>query len=269
VEFLGADKDLADVTAGDADDFGIWLKGRYAGATTGRTIRRAQQFFRAAVRQELIVKNPFADARPPSQANEARKFFVTQEAAYKVLDACPNAEWRLLFALCRFGGLRCPSETLAVRWADVDWERSRFRVDSPKTGVRWVPIFPELRPYLDEAFELAADGAVYLINHYRDCNQNMRSQLQRIIRRAGLEPWPKLFHNLRATRETELRRLTRFTSSVHGSATPPRSRRSTTSKCAMRTSPARPPARAAQNAAHSTPKRRRIRRSTERAPSTH
>ncbi len=24
------------------------------------------------------------------------------------------------------------------------------------------------------------------------------------IRRAGLEPWPKLFHNLRATRETEL-----------------------------------------------------------------
>ena len=26
----------------------------------------------------------------------------------------------------------------------------------------------------------------------------------RIIRRAGLKPWPKLFHNLRASRETEL-----------------------------------------------------------------
>ena len=26
----------------------------------------------------------------------------------------------------------------------------------------------------------------------------------RIIRRAGLTPWPKLFHNLRASRETEL-----------------------------------------------------------------
>src|SRR6516165_5471070 len=124
--------------------------------------------------------------------------------AYKLLDTCPDAEWRLLFALSRFGGLRCPSETLALTWPDVDWERSRFRVDSPKTGVRWVPIFPELRPYLDEAFELAAEGAVFLITRYRDVNANMRTQLQRIIRRAGLESWPKLFHNLRATRETEL-----------------------------------------------------------------
>ena len=28
--------------------------------------------------------------------------------------------------------------------------------------------------------------------------------MQRIIRRAGLEPWPKLWQNLRSTRETEL-----------------------------------------------------------------
>ena len=98
------------------------------------------------------------------------------------------------------GGLRCPSETLALTWPDVDWERSLFRVDSPKTGVRWVPIFPELKPYLEEAFE----AAVFLIPSYRDAKQNRRTQLQRIIRRAGLESWPKLFHNLRATRETEL-----------------------------------------------------------------
>ena len=28
--------------------------------------------------------------------------------------------------------------------------------------------------------------------------------MQKIIRQAGLEPWPKLFHNLRASRQTEL-----------------------------------------------------------------
>ncbi len=33
---------------------------------------------------------------------------------------------------------------------------------------------------------------------------NLRTQLNRIIRRAGLKPWPKLFQNLRSTRETEL-----------------------------------------------------------------
>ena len=32
----------------------------------------------------------------------------------------------------------------------------------------------------------------------------MRTQLLKIIRRAGLKPWPKLFQNLRSTRETEL-----------------------------------------------------------------
>ena len=33
---------------------------------------------------------------------------------------------------------------------------------------------------------------------------NLRTQLLRIIAKAGLTPWPKLFQNLRSTRETEL-----------------------------------------------------------------
>jgi hypothetical protein len=46
----------------------------------------------------------------------------------------------------------------------VDWERGRFRVCSPKLehleggGVRWVPIFPELRPNLEQAFEQSRRG---------------------------------------------------------------------------------------------------------------
>jgi hypothetical protein len=44
----------------------------------------------------------------------------------------------------------------------------RFRVVAPKTehldgGERWVPLFPELRPYLEDAFELAAPGTVHVI----------------------------------------------------------------------------------------------------------
>ena len=35
-------------------------------------------------------------------------------------------------------------------------------------------------------------------------NANLRTQLERIIRRAGLNASPKLFQNLRSTRETEL-----------------------------------------------------------------
>lgn len=43
-----------------------------------------------------------------------------------------------------------------------------------------------------------------MIERYREGNMNLRTQLQRIIRKTGLSSWPKLFHNLRATRATEL-----------------------------------------------------------------
>ena len=49
----------------------------------------------------------------------------TQEMAETVLRACPDIEWQMIFALCRYGGLRCPSEVLRLKWADVDWARPR------------------------------------------------------------------------------------------------------------------------------------------------
>jgi hypothetical protein len=46
--------------------------------------------------------------------------------------------------------------------------------------------------------------AQQLCHTYRSCNANLRTQLMRIIKRAGLKPWGKPFPNLRSTRETEL-----------------------------------------------------------------
>ena len=39
---------------------------------------------------------------------------------------------------------------------------------------------------------------------YRSSNANLRTQLTRIINRAGLKPRPKPFQNCRSTRQTEL-----------------------------------------------------------------
>jgi hypothetical protein len=123
---------------------------------------------------------------------------------------CPDAQWRLLFALSRFGGLRCPSEHLGLRWGDIDWERGRITVHSPKTEhhvggeSRQIPIFPELRPHLEEVWEQAEPGTEWVITRYRGDDTNLRTQFQKIIKRAGLTPWPKLWQNLRSTRQTEL-----------------------------------------------------------------
>ncbi len=204
VEHFGEGRDMAGITPADAEGWAAALAEKYAPATAGRTIKRARQFFKAALRNKLVTENVFLDVKASGQANKDRQCHVDRDVIFRVINAAPDAEWRLLIALSRFGGLRCPSEHLSLRWQDVDWERNRFRVDSPKTGERWIPIFPELRPYLEECFELAKNGAVHVITRYRDTNANLRTQFMRIIRRAGEKPWPKLFHNLRASRETEL-----------------------------------------------------------------
>ncbi len=214
VTHFGEDRLLGDITLGDADEWRGWLLGRekpLGANTVRRHCGRVKQLFRAAMRKRLIAENPFADMRDCSvRANRSREFFLRREDAEKVLAACPDHEWRLIFALARFGGLRTPSETLLLRWADVDWERGRLLIRSPKTehhegkDSRLVPIFPELRPHLEAAWDHAHEGAEFVIARRRDSNINLRTQLLRIIAKAGLTSWPKLFQNLRATRETEL-----------------------------------------------------------------
>ena len=224
VEFFGPNRDLRSITKGDADGFRAFL---YRQGQSENTVRRycglAKQFFRAALRRELIEQNPFADQVAAVRGNAAKFHFITRDDAAKILAACPDVQWRMIFALCRFGGLRCPSEVLALRWEDIAWQAKRFTVRSPKTehhegkGSRIVPLFPELAEVLSEGFELASEaieeagGAAGLrtvagpvITRYRDSTQNLRTTFQKILARAGLKPWPKLMQNLRSTRETEL-----------------------------------------------------------------
>jgi integrase len=212
VEYLGADRPLQEITAGDADAWRLWLieHEKLADNTVRRRCGIAKQFFKAAMRRNLIAENPFADLVAAVRHNDKRYYFVTKADAQRVLDACSDAQWRLLFALSRFGGLRCPSEHLGLRWGDVDWERGRITVHSPKTehhpggASRQIPIFPELRPYLEEVWEQAEPGTEWVITRYRDSNVNLRSQLLDIIWKTKLREWPKLFQNLRSTRQTEL-----------------------------------------------------------------
>ena len=217
---FGRDRDVATITAGDADDWQQWLiKRGMAPATIAKRVQVARSYFRAMQRRELIVRNPFDGIRTSACANSERMHFVTIEDTQAVLAKCPDHHWRLIVALARFGGLRTPSETLSLRWQEIDWDQNRFVVTSPKTEHheggqrRVVPLFPELRPFLDESLELAPDGDVFVVDaRYRKAamgsggwaNANLRTTFHKIIKRAGLTPWPKVFQNLRSSRETEL-----------------------------------------------------------------
>jgi integrase len=213
--FFGAERKLETITAADADDFKLHLESLgQSSNTVSKRVRNARQFFRRAVKARLIPSNPFEDVKAPASANRERDFFVTRPMIEAILKACgDDVEWKVIFALARYAGLRTPSETLALRWGDVDFEAGRITVHVPKLehlagkATRIVPLFPELRGILEEAQrgDAAAEGAVYVVNDHRgDTRTNLRTQARRIIREAGLTPWEKTFQNMRASRETEL-----------------------------------------------------------------
>ena len=102
-----------------------------------------------------------------------------------------------------------PANNLVLGWDDVDWERNRLHVTSPKTArhagheSRLVPLFPELRPFLEAVWDVAEPGTEHVITRYRNAGGNLRTQLTQIVKRAGLEPWPRIFHNLRSSGPTQ------------------------------------------------------------------
>ena len=210
-EHFGKDRTLDSITEGDADAYKRWLLDQFAQASASGDLKRARQFLRAAVRSRLIAVNPFADVPCGPQTNDARIFYVSQEVIERIIAVCPDNDWRLIFALPRYGGVRFPSEVEDLKWSDIDWEHSRFSVHEKKVehhpgrGVRVVPIFGELRPHLERAFRERLPGAIYVVPRAHG-GRNLRTHAIRLVVKAGVEVWPKIFVNLRGSRSDDLDR---------------------------------------------------------------
>ena len=209
VEYFG-NVDMTTITPGAADEYSRWLLENLAPATAQKECQVAAQFFRHAERRELIDRNPFDGVTVGTATNEERHVFVDRETVDRVLEACSDWQWRATVALARYGGLRCSSEVALLKWSDVCWDSNRFTVTSPKTerygkASRVVPLFPELLPYLEEAFDKADVGATWVIPRLGgNTTKNLGTTFKKIIGRAGVEVWPKPFQNLRSSRQTEL-----------------------------------------------------------------
>lgn len=198
------------------DKNGKTIRGRTSLADN--TVRRrtgiAKQFFKYARESELISFNPFEPLAASVHGNIARQFFISMELFQQAIEAAPNAEWKAIIGLARIGGLRSPSEIMRLKWEDVDFCNGRLCIHASKTehhsdgGIRFCPLFPELRPFLEDLAEIAksrgAGPGDWVIAQNRGSSAYLRTGFMRILKRAGIKPWSKLFHNMRASRETEL-----------------------------------------------------------------
>ena len=229
IDKFGADKLLSAISEADAEDFRHYLltsgshsvkrcgseivifeRRPLAESTTRKRCAIASKFFRAAKRRKLVADNSFdTDAVPRSNIATSKHAYIKAADAAAVMEKLPGTQWKLLFGLCRWGGLRI-GETRLITWGDVLWDENKLRVHSPKTarygqGERLVPMFPELEKLLSDRDGDAAERDVYVLPMLQGrSNASLRKVVQRAIVAAGVAPWARLWHNLRGTRQNEL-----------------------------------------------------------------
>jgi len=184
---------------------------KYAPASVAGFVRVAKMVFDWAVDQDWLTRNPMKKISTGSFVNRDKDRIISMDEYAKLLDACPNQEWRTIIALARIGGLRCSSELQQLRWSNVNWAENRILVHSPKTEhherhrERNVPLFPELRAELERHFSLdETQGNEFVIEHYQKTCWNLNAPFQAIARRAGLGKVVRPFDNMRMSRSNEV-----------------------------------------------------------------
>lgn len=247
VHYFGADRDIASIAPGEIDDMVAWAyvsggqndDGDYteplAATTHSRRFQNIKSIFNRAARMKWLPMADFYqlfDSLPKQvRTNRKRRAMTPESAVYAAMKHALNNEQRLIFALARWAGIRMPSELIRITWQDVDRESEKLLIRAPKQEhneeskhERKIPIWPEIRPYLDIAEKEFIDRSYRrypdepldmsqpVISRYRSTNTSSHRQMfLRACYRAGLtshaneSPWPKLWLNMRSTRVTELR----------------------------------------------------------------
>ncbi|MBP3693044.1 MAG: site-specific integrase [Thermoguttaceae bacterium] len=212
---------VSQLTQDDALKYYEYIQRVYARSTWGRRIKHIKTMFDLAVSLKWIEQNPFTKFKGSSTLTRTRDFFISTELAETVLRACPDARWRLLFSFARWGGLRMPSEVTYLRWSDILWQEDKIRISIPKKtsrfdeergnfAQRYIPLFPEIRTALEEyrkkcGKKARSDAPLFPELDGSDSSSAfLRKQFNHILKKNGIPVWPKLFNNLRATRDTEL-----------------------------------------------------------------
>ncbi|MCC5831183.1 MAG: tyrosine-type recombinase/integrase [Phycisphaeraceae bacterium] len=207
VEHFGRTQRLERITPKMARAWSVWLvRDRGLSKATQRIHHgNARSMYRAVAGRR--AENPFEGLPARTTASDYRRF-VTEAEIERVIEQAPTAEWRLLLGLARYAGLRCPSETHLLSVGDIDFDRRRMVVRSPKTErhegheSRLVPIDPRLLRLLLDRLETMEPGEDRLISGLGVQSSRERS-IRRFCLRAGVEPWLRAWQTLRSSAEID------------------------------------------------------------------
>ena len=204
--YLGPDVDLRKITATQASAWRASIEPDLSTATLKVHSGNAKTIMAAAVKRKLIHENVFLHLRSGATASAYTRYVAPEEIA-RIIDQCPTAEWKLLFGLARYAGLRVPSESRLLTLGDVDFERGRMLIRSPKTEAhegheqRLVPVDRRLMPLLLARESEMKAGEAQLVTIRGGW---VLRRARRYAARAGVDLWKRLFQTLRSSCEQEL-----------------------------------------------------------------
>ncbi len=172
-----------------------------------KIVERINQLFEAAISVRNDLEKPvFPGVKISAKRDKSRDFYVDVTVSTQVQGNCKTPEAKALFALARWCGLRVPHEPLALEWSHIDFTEDRIRVpDNTKTGFRVLPLFHRARGPLEQLRKAAPLDQQFVIDRARlSAATSWRDWVLAAIEASNRAPWPKLFHNLRASCRTDL-----------------------------------------------------------------
>jgi site-specific recombinase XerD len=199
-EYFGLGRAVSSVSKADARLFLDFMSTKLAPCTIHRLLKSCKTIFSFAVEIGIISDNPFQGMRRGDTSNSARQFYVERAIIDKLLLHCENNYERLLLVLSRFGGLRIPSEIRKLKFGDFFGNVIRISEDT-KTGFREVPFLNEIKEVF-QRLHGSPDDFVFPAEFRSDAGSWFI--LSKIIKRAGITRWDKLFVNMRSSFITDM-----------------------------------------------------------------
>lgn len=217
VTHFGTTKRINELTKADAKRFQAFLIDKENGcglnqhSTARRYIGYCREIWYLAIDDNKLRENPFVqkDLKASVKTDKDKHHYIDGKVSRRLYAVINNDDYKLRFVLMRYAGLRSPSELNALRWKDVDFEKSELTIRSPKTehnddrGIRRCPIFPEVLPELNKAWDRLPFGSKSEFVLPRISNHTLRRHVLRWIGAIGEEVWPQLLVNFRRSARTD------------------------------------------------------------------
>lgn len=136
------------------------------------------------VENDFIKSNPLEKWRKAKE--RPRRSTLTREELGRIRDAAPPHIQMAVDLAYNLGVRTGPSELLALRWKDIDWERSVVRIFATKTNTwRTVPVSPEFLARLRAAQEQATTD--FLVEYKGKPIRSLKKAFRGACERAGID----------------------------------------------------------------------------------